>query len=186
MKTLSLSCCLFAVIVMSGPVASAELPETVATTGEALVTVVHAHGAQIYECKADTTGKLVWQFREPIATLVVDGKTVGRHYAGPSWEMNDGSAVVGKVTGKSPGASPKDVALLKLAVTSQRGNGQLTGVTTVQRLNTSGGVAQGPCDTAGALESVSYSADYAFHRKSRNSFLQPELQTEEWKIEETF
>jgi Protein of unknown function (DUF3455) len=43
---------------------------------------VHAEGAQIYECKVNS-GKLVWQFREPIAALIADGKTVGRHYAGP-------------------------------------------------------------------------------------------------------
>src|SRR2546421_10876903 len=36
-------------------------------------------------------------FREPIATLLLDGKTVGRHYAGPNWEHADGSAVVAKV-----------------------------------------------------------------------------------------
>ena len=40
--------------------------------------VVHAEGAQVYECKADAAGKLAWQFREPVATLIVDGKTVGR------------------------------------------------------------------------------------------------------------
>jgi Protein of unknown function (DUF3455) len=56
---------------------------------------VHAEGAQIYECKANSGGKVVWQFREPIAALIADGKTVGRHYAGPSWEVADGSAVTG-------------------------------------------------------------------------------------------
>ena len=37
-------------------------------------------------CKAGADGKLAWTFREPIATLLADGKTVGRHYAGPNWE----------------------------------------------------------------------------------------------------
>ena len=66
--------------------------------GETLVATIHAQGAQVYECKADASGKLAWQFREPIATLLVDGKTVGRHYAGPNWELADGSAVAGKVS----------------------------------------------------------------------------------------
>ncbi len=39
------------------------------------------------------TASRSWTFREPIATLLDDGKTVGRHYAGPNWEDNDGSAV---------------------------------------------------------------------------------------------
>ena len=66
---------------------------------------LHAEGAQVYECKAGADGKLAWAFREPIATLLVDGKTVGRHYAGPNWEHSDGSAVVGKAAGNAPGAT---------------------------------------------------------------------------------
>jgi hypothetical protein len=96
---------------------------------------------------------------------MVDGKTVGRHYAGPNWEMADGSAVVGKVAGRAPGATAQDIPLLKLDVVSQRGSGQLSGVTTVQRVNTKGGVAEGVCDRAGAFLNVPYSADYAFYRK---------------------
>jgi hypothetical protein len=66
-------------------VASAEIPEPVAVSGETLVATIHAEGAQVYECKAAAAGGLEWQFREPIATLLVDGKTVGRHFAGPMW-----------------------------------------------------------------------------------------------------
>jgi hypothetical protein len=133
--------------------------------GETLVATIHAEGAQVYECKADATGKLTWQFREPIATLVMDGKTVGRHYAGPNWELADGSAVVAKVAARAPGASSRDIPLLKLEVTALRGKGRLSGITTVQRLNTKGGVAEGSCDGAGTLLNVPYSADYTFFRK---------------------
>ena len=145
--------------------AGAETPATIAASGQTLVATVHAEGAQVYECKADAAGKLVWQFREPVATLMLDGKTVGRHYAGPTWEMADGSAIVAKVAGRAPGATAQDIPLLKLEVVSQRGSGQLGGVTTVQRLKTKGGVAEGACGTAGAFLNVPYSADYAFHRK---------------------
>jgi len=146
--------------------ARAEMPEAVAAPGQVPVATVHAEGAQVYECKADASGKLAWQFREPIATLLIDGKTVGRHYAGPNWEMDDGSAVVAKVAARAPGATAEDIPLLKLEVTSQRGSGQLSGVATVQRLNTRGGVTEGSCSRAGALLSVPYSADYVFLRKS--------------------
>jgi hypothetical protein len=147
--------------------ARAEVPEAIGAPGQTLVATVHAEGAQVYECRADAAGKLVWQFREPVATLIVDGKTVGRHYAGPNWEMADGSSIVAKAAGRAPGATAKDIPLLKLEVISQRGSGQLTGITTVQRLNTKGGVAEGVCTTAGAFLSVPYSADYAFYRKDR-------------------
>ena len=77
-----------------GPASAADnpLPEALEVQGEKAMLTLHAEGAQIYECK-DKDGKLAWTFREPIATLLVDGKTVGRHYAGPNWENADGSAV---------------------------------------------------------------------------------------------
>src|SRR6202050_1582271 len=86
----------------SGP--EPALPDAIAAPGEAVVLSVHAEGAQVYECKAGADGKLAWAFCEPIATLLVDGRPVGRHYAGPNWESNDGSAVVGKAAGTAPGA----------------------------------------------------------------------------------
>jgi hypothetical protein len=158
-------CLTLACLALPFAAARAEVPEAIAAPDQTLVATVHAEGAQVYECKADTAGKLVWQFREPIATFIVDGKTVGRHYAGPTWEMADGSAIVAKAAGRAPGATAQDIPLLKLEVVSQRGSGRLTGVTTVQRLNTKGGVAEGACTTAGAFLSVPYSADYAFYRK---------------------
>jgi Protein of unknown function (DUF3455) len=141
------------------------LPKAIAAPGETVVLAVHGEGAQVYECKAGADGKLAWAFREPIATLIADGKTVGRHYAGPTWEYSDGSAVVGKEVGNAPGASASDIPWLKLEVASRRGNGVLTPVTTVQRINTHGGEIEGTCDTAGAFKSAPYSADYIFLRK---------------------
>src|SRR5262245_64205656 len=76
--------------------ASAQVPSAIAAPGESAVVTLHAEGAQVYECKAGSDGKLAWAFREPIATLLLDGKTVGRHFVGPSWEQVDGRAGVGK------------------------------------------------------------------------------------------
>ena len=146
--------------------AETALPDAIAALGEAVVLSVHAEGAQVYECKAGADGKLAWAFREPIATLLLDGKTVGRHYAGPNWEHIDGSAVVGKVAGSAPGAAPNDIAWLKLDVAAHRGSGVLSDITTVQRIHTEGGNLKGACDTAGSFKSMPYSADYLFLRKS--------------------
>ena len=160
-----------ALLVLSGSLMSARaaetpLPDAIAAPGETTVLTVHAEGAQVYECKIGDDGKPGWAFREPIATLLVDGKTVGRHYAGPSWEHSDGSAVVGKVAASAPGATPGDIPWLKLDVVSHRGTGVLSGVTTVLRIDTHGGKLDGACDKAGAFRSVPYSADYVFLRKS--------------------
>ncbi len=165
MKTIPLAG-LLAIALVPAYLARAEVPDAIAVPGESLAARVHAEGAQIYECKADASGQLAWQFREPIATLIEGGKTIGHHYAGPQWKFNDGSAVAAKAVGRASGATAQDIPLLKLEVTSRRGSGRLTDVTTVQRLDTKGGVAEGPCRTAGALLSAPYSADYAFYRKA--------------------
>lgn len=145
--------------------AETPLPDAVAASGETIVLSAHAEGAQVYECKAGADGKSAWAFREPIATLIVDGKTIGRHYAGPNWEHSDGSAVVGKTIGNAPGATANDISWLKLEVISRRGSGVLAGVTTVQRINTQGGKLEGACDKVGSFKSAPYAAEYVFLRK---------------------
>jgi hypothetical protein len=144
---------------------SAQMPAAIAAPGETVVATLHAEGAQIYECKAGTDGKLTWEIHEPIATLFLDGKTIGRHYAGPTWEHIDGSLIVGKVIGIVFGATPNDIPWLRLEVTDRRGSGLLSGVITVQRINTNGGTAQGPCDNISTYLSVPYSAEYVFLAK---------------------
>src|ERR1700680_4686978 len=142
-KRTTLASLLLSGSLFSAAAAETPLPDAIAAPGEAIVLTVHAEGAQIYECKAGSAGKLAWAFREPIATLLADGKTVGRHYAGPNWEYSDGSAVVGKAVGNAPGATANDIPWLKLEVASRRGSGVLTAVTTVQRINTQGGKVGG-------------------------------------------
>jgi hypothetical protein len=79
--------------------------------------------------------------------------------------------VLGKAAGRAAGATATDIPLLKLDAVPQRDVGLLAGATTIQRLNTRGGVAQGPCPAPGEMLSVAYSADYAFHRRPRWSLI---------------
>ncbi|MGY3420016.1 hypothetical protein ACVWZW_000491 [Bradyrhizobium sp. F1.13.4] len=88
-----------------------------------------------------------------------------RHYAGPNWEHADGSAVAAKAAGNAPGTTAADIPWLKLEVTTHRGSGVLTPVTTVQRINTHGGKLDGACDKPGEFRSAPYSADYVFLKK---------------------
>ena len=140
----------------------AQVPNIIAAPNATKILDVHAEGAQIYECKAGKDGKLAWQFREPIAALMLDGKTIGRHYLGPTWELSDGSAVTGTVAAHAPGATAKDVPWLKLDASSHRGIGQLSSVTTIQRINTAGGAIEGDCAAVGTFASVTYSSEYIF------------------------
>ena len=161
---------MFVVSVLAAPIvfaapAMAQVPASIAAPGETAAATFHAEGAQIYECKAGADGKLAWAFREPIATLILDGKTVGRHYAGPNWEHMDGSAVTAKAAGNAPGKTAGDIPWLKLEVTASRGGGMLTGITTVQRINTVGGRHDGACEKTGTFHNAPYAADYVFLKK---------------------
>ncbi len=150
------------VTTLVGP-ASAQpaLPNAISEPGGVPLMTTHAVGAQIYACVAGTTGQPSWQFREPIASLIRDGRTVGRHFAGPGWELADGSLVTGKVIGHVAGETAADIPWLKLEAAAG-GRGQFAAVTVIQRINTKGGVLAGPCETVGELTAVPYAADYVF------------------------
>jgi Protein of unknown function (DUF3455) len=152
--------------------ASAQMSEAIAERDGTVIATLHAEGTQVYECKLDpgespsAARTLTWQFREPIAALFADGKSIGRHYAGPNWDHIDGSGVKGKVIASTPGVKPNDIPWLKLDVVDHRGNGILSDAATVLRVNTRGGVAKGSCESEGSYLSVPYSADYVFRGKS--------------------
>jgi hypothetical protein len=156
-----------ALVISTSSVSIAQpLPDSLAAAPDESPTMaVFAEGAQIYECKAGQGGGLSWVFREPIATLMVDGKTIGRHYAGPHWELDDGSVIRGRMTGRAPGLTPADIPLLRLAAMGHKGDGRLSNVTTIQRINTRGGALEGACDKPGAFQSVAYSTEYVFFAK---------------------
>ncbi len=147
------------------PPALGRVPDAIAAPDQVPIVTVHGEGAQIYQCKANAAGTLTWQFREPIATLLLNDKTVGRHSAGPTWAFYDGSAIIGRTTASAPGATRRDIPWLRLDVTVHSGHGELSAVTTVQRINTNGGAMAGSCRRPGAFLSIPYSADYVFLRR---------------------
>lgn len=153
--------------ICSGSAALAQVPAAVDVPGAKTIATFQGVGAQVYECKAGSDGKLAWSFREPIAALIDSGKTVGRHYGGPTWEDVDGSKVVAKASGNAPGATASDIPWLKLDVVKHSGRGLLSKVTTIQRLNTQGGTLSGACDKTGDFKSVAYTATYVFLQKGK-------------------
>jgi hypothetical protein len=139
-----------------------DLPATIAVKAGVPVAQLQAAGAQIYVCAKNAAGALNWTFREPVATLLEEGKTVGRHFVGPTWEFVDGSRVVGEVAGKAPGATAKDIPWLKLSVKDPQTSGPAAGATSVLRIDTKGGVFEGACESEGELHSEPYTATYIF------------------------
>lgn len=132
--------------------------------GDVVVARLDAMGSQVYECRAAENAAPAWVFTEPKAQLSLDGLPLGRHFAGPTWELADGSSVAGRVVASVAAPKPSDISWLRLAVVSRVGNGTLTPATFVKRIDTSGGVLAGPCPRAGAVQEVPYRAVYVFVR----------------------
>ena len=127
-----------------------------------------AAGVQIYECKAskDDATRFEWVFKAPEADLFDGaGKKIGRHYAGPTWESNDGSKVVGEVRAKDNGPDPNAIPWLLLSAKSNSGSGVFGKTQSIERLYTSGGKAPAEgCDQTqlGKEVQVPYKAKYYF------------------------
>ena len=157
--------CLLAIALMSA-IARAEdlsrLPEPVAVKGATPIMTLKGTGAQIYICTRGAQGMLDWSFREPVAALFKDGKTIGRHFVGPTWEFADGTRVTAKPEGKTPGANAADVPWLKLSIIDPANSGPATGATTILRIDTKGGAFAGECSEEGELHAEPYTATYVF------------------------
>ena len=126
-----------------------------------------AKGVQIYECrpKKDQPDTAEWAFVAPEAELFDgQGRRVGKHYAGPSWEADDGSKLVGSVKAKADAANPDSIPWLLLSVRSVGAEGAFSKATYIQRINTLGGQPPSPaaCTPArlGKIERIGYTADY--------------------------
>jgi len=86
-------------------------------------------------------------------------------FHGADLELNDGSQVVGKVVAKFD--SPDSIPWLLLSAASHSGNGALSRVTSIQRLNTKAASASYRMRGIGRRQRnrVSYTADYFFYAK---------------------
>lgn len=128
--------------------------------------VLHARGVQIYECSASAGGGHAWAFKAPEADLTdAQGRTLGSHFAGPTWLAPDGSRLTGKLRARDPGPDPQAIPWLLLDATPGGNPGRFSGVRSIQRLQTVGGLAPAtPCDAAhaGTLARVPYRAVYVF------------------------
>jgi hypothetical protein len=154
---------LLALLVAPSAFAAAPAPEVPGTIvppeGNKPYLTVHAVGVQIYDC--NTT----WTFAGPRADLYDQrGRLFGTHFAGPKWQAQDGSTVVGsRVDGINVDPTAIDWLLLSATPTA---DGRLDKTTFIQRINTTGGRAPAAAEcnaaTAGTRVEVPYTADYVF------------------------
>ncbi|WP_158628893.1 DUF3455 domain-containing protein [Dyella choica] len=126
-----------------------------------------AKGVQIYAC-TPSHGSFAWVLKAPEASLSdARGHVFGKHFAGPSWQAEDGSVVVGEALNLSPSPDAGSIAWLVLHAKSHTGAGEMASVQYVVRTRTEGGVAPAMgCDAvhAGTEVRVPYSAVYLFFR----------------------
>ena len=158
----------FTMFLAAGFLASAQgAPEALRPpANEQLLSQAHATGVQIYGCKADGA-QFAWTLKGVDAQLTdKDGKPFGKHYSGPTWEAKDGSRITGKAAANYPSPDKDAIPWLLISVASHSGGeGALTKVTSIQRLNTRGGKEPaGGCDKAHVDQEVRvpYTADYVF------------------------
>jgi hypothetical protein len=147
--------------------ASAQQPSVAAPHGAKLLLEAAAQGVQIYTCETGSDG-YHWVFSAPDAALFdTAGRQIGTHFAGPTWQMEDGSKIVGEVEAQAPAPEPHAVAWLLLRVKSHAGNdGVLSSVGLVRRIDTHAGTAPATaCDAAHAATQarMRYTARYLFY-----------------------
>jgi hypothetical protein len=130
--------------------------------------LMDASGVQIYACRTSATAPsgYAWTFVAPEADLYkANGRPGGIHYGGPTWEYLDGSTVVAaRVSGHTD--DPASIPWLLLSSVSHTGDGKMSNVSYIQRLETSGGIAPSTgCDAdhLGDEARIDYTATYYFY-----------------------
>jgi Protein of unknown function (DUF3455) len=175
-KTKSTSFAIFATVltVCAGCAPSLSAPkvpsELVPASSNQAFLKLTGRGVQVYTCqaKADKSGH-EWAFKSPLADLYDDaGNKVGTHGAGPFWQHQDGSRIVGEVKARTNSTDATAIPWLLLGVKSSEGIGVLSKTSYVQRLETLGGKAPAmACDAStnlGEESRVVYSATYVYFR----------------------
>jgi hypothetical protein len=157
-------------IAQGTPTGAEEIPAVLAPPASSvLLFELGARGVQIYACEADPDDvtAFVWTFKAPEAELFnARGEVVGTHFAGPTWQGHDGSAVIGAVLERADAPDGGAIPWLLLEAKEHAGNGAFATITHIQRLDTVGGVAPTEgCDEAhaGAEVRSPYEATYAFY-----------------------
>jgi hypothetical protein len=149
--------------------ADSDIPDKIkAPDGEKIILKAQAQGSQIYVCQAGADGKAQWTLKAPEAALHdKKGAVIGRHYAGPTWKLKDGSEVTGKAAAKVDSPDAASIPWLLVTVVSHAGEGTLSRVTDIQRVHTKGGQppAASECDSSklNTEAKSAYTADYLFY-----------------------
>lgn len=145
-------------------------PRLRASIDEEPAFVLSGKGEQVFECRPRTAdaNAFDWVFVRPDATLYDGSSSVGRLATANVWESaSDRTSVSGLIRATQPGGADNlPWALLRAWPSGD--SGMFAGVTSIQRVNTNGGIAPATgCDDthAGSETRVAFSADYYFYKR---------------------
>ena len=168
MKSTILVCSVTTLLTACATTAPVAVPEALKpASSESLAMIVPAKGVQIYECRAKKAGAgYEWAFVAPDADLFDSrGNRIGVHGAGPVWRANDGSRIVGTLKQRVDAPSTDAIPWLLLTTQSTGSAGAFSNVTSIQRVNTAGGLAPSVDCAAASTDKqarIPYTADYYF------------------------
>lgn len=152
---------------LTGCASTTDTTKIAAPAGEIPRMTLAAQGVQIHECRAAPGAAPTWVFVAPEADLFdADGRRIGHHGAGPTWQHEDGSGFVGTLRARMDAPRPGAIPWLLLSTKAQGPDGAFARVSSVQRVNTVGG--QAPADgcgpaTLGQRAHMAYRADYVLY-----------------------
>src|SRR5687767_8238948 len=114
-----------------------------ATADEEPVFMLSASGAHIYHCKAtpNDPNAFAWYFTAPDATLLEGSRTVATHKTVNLWESTSDRSSVSGVVRSSQSAGANNLPWTLYRAQAIGTSGMFAGVTSIQRVNTSGGAA---------------------------------------------
>jgi hypothetical protein len=150
-------------------------PRLRATANEEPAFMLTGNGVYIYVCRATAFDPNVyaWYFLAPDATLYEGSRSAGRFATVGIYEaLNDRTSVSGVVRATQAAGAGNLPWVLIRARPNGESSGLFQGVTSIQRVNTSGGAppnAGCSLDTLGEEARVTYNADYYFYRKRGTS-----------------
>jgi hypothetical protein len=144
-------------------------PSITAPAEEEAAFVLRGEGTHAFECRplASDPNRFAWAFAAPDITLYDAGRPIARQASENTWEaISDRSSVSGAIRARQEAGASLPWLLFRAQSTPDAG--LFAGVTSVQRVNTSGGVAPASgCDAsnAGKEARVAVAADYYFYRR---------------------
>jgi hypothetical protein len=136
--------------------------------------MLSASGTNLFQCRqrVEDPNAYSWFFVAPDLTLFEGSRTAGSHNAASRFDSVSDRTSVFTLLGATQPGGVDNMPWAKLRAVPAGESGMFAGVTTIQRVNTAGGVAPAEgCNaaSAGVETRVNFSADFYFYKRRGTS-----------------